>query len=87
MMAEIAHSLTMSVRQLQRELHAEGTTYQQLLDETRQALVQRYLSNPATPIHHVAFLLGVSEPSAFHRALKRWTGQTLHTYRLAVSKG
>ncbi|MBW4694490.1 MAG: AraC family transcriptional regulator [Lyngbya sp. HA4199-MV5] len=83
----IAHSLAISVRQLQRELQTEGTTYQQLLDETRQALAQRHLSNPATPIHDVAFLLGFSEPSAFHRAFKRWTGQTPRAYRLAAGKG
>ncbi|MBW4474348.1 MAG: AraC family transcriptional regulator [Stenomitos rutilans HA7619-LM2] len=83
----IAHSLTMSVRQLQRELHAEGTTYQQLLDETRSELAQRYLNNLTTPIHDVAFLLGFSEPSAFHRAFKRWTGQTPRAYRVASTKG
>ncbi|WP_414585836.1 helix-turn-helix domain-containing protein [Scytonema sp. PCC 10023] len=43
----------------------------------------RHLKNPNTPIHDVAFLLGFSEPSAFHRAFKRWTGQTPRNYRLS----
>lgn len=77
----IAHSLAISVRQLQRELQAEGRSYQQILDETRKELALRHLKNPDTPIYDVAFLLGFSEPSAFNRAFKRWTGQTPRNYR------
>ncbi|MEH1868994.1 MAG: AraC family transcriptional regulator [Nostoc sp.] len=76
-----ARSLAISVRQLQRELQAEGTSYQQLLDETRKQLALRHLKNPDSSISDVAFLLGFSEPSAFHRAFKRWTGQTPRNYR------
>ncbi len=78
----IAQSLMISVRQLQRELQTEHTSYQLLLDETRKALALSQLKLPATSIHDVAFLLGFSEPSAFHRAFKRWTGQTPRSYRL-----
>lgn len=78
----IAHSLAMSVRNLQRELQAEGTSYQQLLDGTRKELALRHLKKPNVMIDDVAFLLGFSESSAFHRAFKRWTGKTPRTYRL-----
>ncbi|MBD3882851.1 AraC family transcriptional regulator [Phormidium tenue FACHB-886] len=78
----IAQRLTTSVRNLQRSLQAEGTSYQQLLDETRKELALRHLKKPETSIHDVAFLLGFSEPSTFHRAFKRWTGQTPREYRL-----
>jgi AraC-like DNA-binding protein len=78
----IARGLAMSVRNLQRELQAEGTSYQQILDDTRQELALRYLKKSDTPIYDVAFLLGFSEPSAFHRAFKRWTGKTPKAYRL-----
>ncbi|MGJ3246386.1 MAG: AraC family transcriptional regulator [Elainellaceae cyanobacterium] len=77
----IARSLMISVRQLQRELHSENTSYQQLLDSTRQELALRHLQNRDTSIQDIAFLLGFSEPSAFHRAFKRWTGQTPRLYR------
>jgi len=77
----IARSLTISVRQLQRELQMENTSYQQILDKTRKELALEHLQNLDTSIQDVAFLLGFSEPSAFHRAFKRWTGQTPLRYR------
>lgn len=77
----IAKSLMTSVRQLQRELQTENTSYQQLLDTVRREIALRQLQNPDTSIHDVAFLLGFSEPSAFHRAFKRWTGKTPRQHR------
>ncbi len=81
----IARHLMLSVRQLQRELQAENTSYQQLLDETRKEIALSQFNLPGTSIHDLAFLLGFSEPSAFHRAFKRWTGQTPRSYRLHQS--
>lgn len=81
----IARRLMLSVRQLQRELQTENTSYQQLLDETRKELALSQFNLPGTSIHDLAFLLGFSEPSAFHRAFKRWTGQTPRSYRLNQS--
>jgi AraC-like DNA-binding protein len=77
----IASDLTMSTRQLQRALKVEGTSFQKLLNQTRQAIASQYLKDPTIPIHSVAFLLGFSEPSAFNRAFKRWTGKTPGDYR------
>jgi AraC-like DNA-binding protein len=71
----------MSPRTLQRRLHEENTSHQQLLDELRRELAQRYLREPTIAIGETAFLLGFSEPSAFHRAFKRWTGTTPGTFR------
>jgi AraC-like DNA-binding protein len=59
----IAAKLAISTRHLQRELQAEGTSFQRLLDETRKTLALRYLANPTPPIHDIAFLLGFSVPS------------------------
>jgi AraC-like DNA-binding protein len=36
----------------------------------------RYLADEKVAIAEIAYLLGFSEPSAFHRAFKRWTGRT-----------
>lgn len=77
----VASELAISTRQLQRELKAEGISFQKLLDQVRQELALRYLKDPTVPIHGIAFLLGFSEPSAFNRAFKRWTGKTPGSYR------
>jgi AraC-like DNA-binding protein len=66
----------MSARSLQRRLGDEGTSFDAVIDELRRDLAHRYLADPRIAIAEVAYLLGFSEPSAFHRAFKRWTGAT-----------
>ena len=76
-----ATRLGVSARTLRRRLQEEGTTFQDTLDETRCELAKRHLGEDKLALGEVAFLLGFSEPSAFHRAFKRWTGQTPLSYR------
>jgi len=78
---EIARELSMSDRNLQRALRSDGTTYQKLLDQVRRDLAISHLRDGATSASQVGFLLGFSEPSAFHRAFRRWTGQAPSAYR------
>lgn len=78
---EVADALAMGVRTLQRRLESEGTRYSALLDEARCALALRYLGRADVPVAEVAFLLGFSEPSAFTRAFRRWTGTAPTAYR------
>jgi AraC-like DNA-binding protein len=75
-LTEAAARLHMSERTVQRRLADEGLTYDQLLEELRRDLALRYLQDPRVAIAQIAYLLGYSEPSAFHRAFKRWTGKT-----------
>lgn len=72
----IAAQLHLSERSLQRQLQEEGTRFADLMDEVRRNLAQRYIADPQLALGEVAYLLGFSEPSAFHRAFKRWTGTT-----------
>jgi AraC-like DNA-binding protein len=54
---------------------------------TLQRLAGRHLTERQLGVSEIAFLLGFSEPSAFHRAFKRWTGHAPLTYReLALSR-
>ena len=76
-----AAHLRTSPRTLKRRLQEEGTTFQDLLDSVRCDLAKRYLEEPRLALGEVSFLLGFSEPSAFHRAFKRWTGKTPLAYR------
>jgi AraC-like DNA-binding protein len=70
----VAGALSLHPKTLSRRLKAEGTTFRRLLDELRMELARRYLRQPGLSVEEVAFLLGYSERSAFHRAFQRWTG-------------
>lgn len=75
-LAGMADKLKMSERTLQRRLAEEGLTFDELVEQQRKQLALEYLSNVKLAVSEVAYLLGYSEPSAFHRAFKRWTGMT-----------
>ena len=77
---EAARRVGVSPRSLQRRLIAEGTSYKQLLDETRLLLARSYVEEGRRSIQEIAYLLGFSEPSAFSRAFKRWTGSSPKLY-------
>ncbi len=77
---DVAAALEMSARSLRRHLQAHGTTFQQLLDDTRSALAMQHLSRGRLAVSEIAFLLGFSDASAFHRAFRRWTGTTPQAY-------
>lgn len=79
--AALASELGLSERTLQRRLAEEGSSYQQLLADTRRQLAERYLSEGNLPATDIAALLGYSEPSVFFRAFRHWTGQTPGEYR------
>jgi AraC-like DNA-binding protein len=77
----VAAALAMSPRTLQRQLSAADTSFARLVDETRHHLATELLAHGDRPVAEISFILGFSEPSAFHRAFKRWTGTTPTLYR------
>jgi AraC-like DNA-binding protein len=77
----IARHLGISTRTLQRRLATAGLSYQELLDETRREAAETCIINSALSVGEIAYLLGYSEPAAFHRAFRRWTGTTPHVFR------
>ncbi|WAS91272.1 AraC family transcriptional regulator [Nannocystis punicea] len=78
---QIARRLAIGVRTLNRRLQGEGTSFQQQLADLRCELARGYLEDRRLSISEVAYLLGFSEPSAFHRAFKRWTGHSPQAWR------
>jgi AraC-like DNA-binding protein len=78
---EIAASLALADRTLQRRLHAEHTSFQQLLDEARRELAGKYLAEDRYTLQQVADLLGFVDQSNFFRACRRWFGAPPGQYR------
>lgn len=79
----VARKLAMSRRTLQRRIEAEGTSFDRVLRETREALARHYLARTALPAAEIAFLLGFAEPNSFYRAFRSWTGTTPAALRRA----
>jgi AraC-like DNA-binding protein len=78
----VAAAMGMSPRTLQRRLGEEGETYNGVVDAMRRDAAAGYLAAGALSVSEIAFLLGYSEPAAFHRAFKRWHGVTPAAYRV-----
>ena len=72
----VAGKLGLSRYTLFRRLKAEGVTFQQVLDELRHRTALHYLSEEKVSVKRTARLVGFSDPTAFSRAFKRWTGRT-----------
>ena len=70
--AELAARLGTSLRNLQRRLAEEGTSYKNVLDDTRRGLARSYLAEGRHSISEVAYLLGFRAASSFTRAFRRW---------------
>jgi AraC-like DNA-binding protein len=77
----ISAALNMSAPTLRRRLKREGTTFQQLKDSSRCSAAKLHLNRPELSINEVAVQLGFTDPSAFHRSFKKWTGQTPGQFR------
>jgi AraC-like DNA-binding protein len=77
----VASRVAMSMRTLQRRLGDAATTFQTLVEDERREAAKSYLRRPDLAVGEVAYLLGYSEPSAFARAFKRWTGKSPREYR------
>jgi AraC-like DNA-binding protein len=70
----VARRLAVTPRTLQRRLAQAGTSFETLCDQVRRLAAERYLTHTTLSISEVTYLLGYSEPPAFHRACKRWFG-------------
>ncbi len=80
-MDEIAETLHMSSRTLNRRLKEMGTNYKELISDVRKNKAMVLLTNPNYSVDEVAYSLGYSNASNFTKAFKLWTGNTPSVYR------
>ncbi|AMS18006.1 AraC family transcriptional regulator [Pseudomonas chlororaphis] len=78
---EAARALGISRQTLARRLAALGVTFLGVRDELRRDLACTLLARGSVSVAKLAERLGYSEPSAFQRAFKQWTGLPPGAYR------
>ena len=77
----LAQQLDIAPATLRRRLRGEGQSFAAIKDELRDALARALLRDGDHSIIEIAEMLGFSEPSAFHRAFRKWTGTSPAAFR------
>ena len=83
---EVANRLAISPQTLRRRLAEDGTSLRQVRDDVLRDAAITSLVDGDELIGDLAMRLGFSEPSAFTRAFRRWTGNPPSTYRAGISE-
>ncbi|WP_051687204.1 AraC family transcriptional regulator [Microbulbifer sp. HZ11] len=78
---DVAERLYTSPQTLRRRLKDEGNSWQDIKDSVRRDMAMYQLKGQETAVAEIAERLGFSEPSAFNRAFKKWTGLAPGAYR------
>lgn len=74
-MEATARRMGLSRAGLYRRLKAEDVSYEAVLDDLRRRMALHYLDGRKVSVNEAGYLVGFSDPSAFSRAFKRWTGE------------
>jgi AraC-like DNA-binding protein len=79
--AILAQTFSISIATLKRRLEAEGTSLRKLKVEARRELAIRLLDDPRLTITEICRRTHFSDPGAFRRAFRQWTGQSPSRWR------
>lgn len=79
--AMIARRMAMTPRTMQRRLASEGASFAGIVEVVRRERAELLLADARLTASEVGFLIGFSEPAAFFRAFRRWTGETPQGWR------
>jgi AraC-like DNA-binding protein len=85
--ASLARSLGMSASTLHRRLADEDANFQRIKDQIRRERAQTLLRQKDLSVMAIAEELGFAEPSAFHRAFRKWTGRAPGQFRKENLRG
>lgn len=77
----VACALGTTVSTLRRRLEEEGQSFQSIKDALRRDMAMELLVEGGPSMGEIAYRLGFAEPSAFHRAFRKWTGASPGAYR------
>ncbi len=86
-LSAIAKRLGLGARTLEQKLDEENESFNGLVDDVRKELALTCVRENKMSLGEIAFVLGFTQTSTFHRAFKRWTGTTPRDYRSAPPKG
>jgi AraC-like DNA-binding protein len=78
---QVAARLSVSLQHLRRRLREEGTSFGQIREQILKDAAIASLTRGDEPVSELSARLGFSEPSAFRRAFRRWTGRPPGAYR------
>lgn len=80
-LSDVAQSLHLTTRTVQRRLAAEGEQYSGLLREVRRERASELLARGNLALDEIAWRLGFRDAVAFSHAFKRWMGVSPSVYR------
>ena len=83
---KVAARLSLSAQHLRRLLSAEGTSFRAIQEQILRDRAIESLTRGGETIEALATRLGYSEPSAFRRAFRRWTGTPPGVYRASSGR-
>ncbi|MEV0680560.1 AraC family transcriptional regulator [Actinosynnema sp. NPDC050436] len=81
----VAARLGVSAPTLRRKLAGEGTSFREVREQLLRDQAVASLVRGGESVEELALRLGFSEASAFHRAFKRWTGNSPGAYRTGAA--
>lgn len=84
---KVAQSLNMTASTFHNKLKKTGSSYQDLLDNTRIDLAKQYIGKDGLSMGEAAYLLGFTDCSNFSRAFKRWLNMSPRAYRDSMKGG
>jgi AraC-like DNA-binding protein len=83
----MAKAMGLSSRSLQRQLRAEGISYQELVKRYRMRQAKVLLRERRPNIKDVAYRLGFKDVSSFRRAFHAWTGKSVRAWQRENTAG